>query len=108
MLGKSFLAMRTEDILVSARFVSESLCEEAGIGVELVGIGEAGPPAMHAAALEPRLFSSLKLRACIASWAEVLHTPVTTNQLTNAVHGALEVYDLPDLLSTIEHVRLAD
>ena len=31
--------------------------------------------------------------------SNVVHTPETKFQLMNAVHGALDVYDLPDLLA---------
>ena len=62
-----------------------------------MGIGEAAIPTLHAAALEPQLFASVQLRRMIPSWVEVVRSPETVNQLVNTVHGALKVYDLPDL-----------
>ena len=35
------------------------------------------------------------------SWSSVARTPITINQLTNVVPGALKVYDLPDLAAAI-------
>ncbi len=78
MLGRSYLGMRVEDALVCARY----LVEESSLGkVHLVGTGEAGPAALHAAALEPDLFSSLELRRSLVSWSNVVKTEVTVNQL---------------------------
>ena len=100
-LGKSFVGMRTEDILACARFLTTYRKRTNPYRVHLTAIGEAGPPALHAAALEPQAFASLTLRRSVVSWSNVVHTPETRNQLVNAVHGALRVYDLPDLLATL-------
>jgi len=54
-------------------------------------------PALHAAALEPDLFASVKLRQGLHSWAEVLPNPEPAGILEQTVHGALRTYDLPDL-----------
>jgi pimeloyl-ACP methyl ester carboxylesterase len=101
MLGTSFLAMRAEDILASARVLQGLAKGDSSTSVELVAIGEMGPPALHAAALEQDLFASLTLEQSLASWSNVVHTPVTQNQWTNLVHGALRVYDLPDLVAAV-------
>lgn len=101
LLGKSYLAMRAEDILVAARFAATY--ESAGKlrPVHLISVGRVGPAALHAAALEPGLFASLRLRGCLASWSNVVRTPLAKNQWVNVVHGALKTYDLPDLLRTL-------
>ncbi|HNR32527.1 MAG TPA: hypothetical protein PKI11_16680, partial [Candidatus Hydrogenedentes bacterium] len=72
-----------------------------GGAVALRAFGDVGVPALHAAALEPDLFVSVRLVGVLRSWAEVVHTWPTDNQLINAVHGALTVYDLPDLAATL-------
>ncbi len=95
MLGKSYLGMRAEDILACARYLSEDSKPKAKI--HLIATGELAPPALHAAALEPQLFSSTVFKNSLESWQEVIDTPVTDNQLVNTVHGALKFYDLPDL-----------
>ena len=106
LLGTSYLAMRTEDVLVSARFLAGYEASEKPNRVHLIGIGRVGPPALHAAALEPELFGSLSLRNCLGSWASVVRTPMATNQFENVVHGALKTYDLPDLLATLPKEKL--
>jgi hypothetical protein len=101
LLGKSFLAMRAEDIMVCARFLTTFQAGERSNRVHMICVGRVGPPALHAAALEPNLFASVSLRRCLPSWASVLRTPMATNQFENVVHGALKTYDLPDLLATL-------
>ncbi len=101
MLGRSYLGMRVEDALVCARYLADSSPQGAAARIHLVGIGETGPVALHAAALEPDLFTSLELRRSLVSWSSVVQTEVSVNQLVNTVHGALRKYDLPDLLRTL-------
>jgi len=100
LLGTSYLAKRAEDILVCAR-VAAAAGGATPRQVRLEAIGQTVPAALHAAALEPGLFAQVTLRHGLASWSEVLDAPLAENQLINAVHGALRVYDLPDLLRTL-------
>ena len=93
LLGRSYVGMRAEDVLVCARFLKEQYAEP----VALVAIGSVGVPALHAAALEPDLFSSVKLVRTLTSWSDVIEQGRSVNQQANAVHGALTTYDLPDL-----------
>ena len=74
--------------------------------MELVAIAETAIPALHAAALEPELFSEIKLSRMISSWGEVVKTPETQNQLINTVHGSLKVYDLPNLMTLVGKERV--
>lgn len=107
MLDTSYLAMRTRDVLACAAF----LADEASLGkprrVHLVSIGRTGPPALHAAALEPDRFASVTLKNCLRSWSDVVRTPLAKNQWINVVHGALRVYDLPDLVATLPKEKVA-
>ncbi len=106
MLGRSYLGMRAEEILVIARHLAESTGSDAASRVHLVGIGEAGPAALHAAALEPALFASLELRRSLVSWTNVIQSEVPVNQLVNTVHGSLRKYDLPDLLMSLSAMKV--
>jgi len=106
LLGTSYLAMRTEDVLASARFLAAFEAGEKPNRVHLISVGRVGPPALHAVALEPGLFASLSLGQCLVSWDNVLRTPMATNQFENAVHAALKTYDLPDLLATLPKGKL--
>lgn len=102
LLGRSLVGMRTEDVFTCARFLAGFRSSGKARRVHLVGIGTAGVPALHAAALEPELFASARLRRVLASWSHVLATPVTENQLINTVHGVLRTYDLPDLVQSLD------
>jgi len=106
MLGKSYLAMRAEDTLVCARFLARYEAGEVPHRVHLVAVGRVGPPALHAAALEPELFASITLRNCLDSWSTVVRQPLAENQFVNVVHGALKAYDLPDLLATLPREKV--
>jgi len=108
MLGRSFLAMRTADILVSARYLrARAESNKHAIGkLDLVAVGEAGPAALHAMALEPDLFDKLTLRRSLISWKSVIETPVTRGQFPNVVHGVLKHYDLPDLVQLVGTERV--
>jgi hypothetical protein len=99
LLGRSLVGMWTEDALVCARFLAGYEAKDAPRKVHLIGLGVAGIPALHAAALEPQLFASLTLRRTLASWTSVLREPAAKDQLITTVHGALKIYDLPDLVA---------
>jgi hypothetical protein len=98
--------MRAEDVLVCARFLAGYETSDAARGVSVTSVGRVGPAVLHAAALEPELFDSVCLRQCLRSWSEVVRTPMARNQLVNVVHGALRVYDLPDLAATLPPGKL--
>lgn len=93
LLGRSYVGMRTGDILSVAHWLQSR--EDKPI--QLIATGEATVAARHAAALEPDLFETLHLEKGIDSWAAVVHTPRAKQQLINTVHNALSWYDLPDL-----------
>ena len=101
MLGKSYVGMRAEDVLVLARHLGEPPAGGKGRSVRLIAIGQAGPPALHAAALEPRRFASVAVRKSLVSWSNVTAHTLTKDQLPTVVHGALTAYDLPDLAAAI-------
>jgi hypothetical protein len=96
MLGRSLVGIRAEEILVAARFLQDS--RRPNSGVDLIAVGSPTVPAMHASALEPSQFSTLKLVDALDSWERVIGTPITIDQLENTVRGALASYDLPDLV----------
>ena len=105
LLGRSLLTMRSEDTLVCARYLSELT---GGGKINLVAVGAAGPPAMHAAALEGDLFVSAEFTDSLTSWAEYLRTPEARGQMVNVVHGALQYYDLLDLTATLPQANVAE
>ncbi len=97
LLGRSYVAMRAEDMLVCARLLQQ---DQAG-PVDLIAIGNVGVPALHAATLEPQLFGSVKLVHSLTSWSSVIESGLSSNQQVNTVHGALTTYDLPNLAATL-------
>ena len=92
LLGKSYVGMRTEDLLAVAKAQERK-------PVTIIASGETvGLVALHAAALEPALIKSVTLDTPIRSWYEVVKAGSTPYPITNLVHGALLEYDVPDLL----------
>jgi dienelactone hydrolase len=130
LLGRSYVGLRAEDILIAARYLKEpTSAGHPAIAVELVAVGAAGIPALHAAAVESQLFSSVKLVGTLDSWASVIHVwpagvyeemsaPAvqanggagvnrlrhTNVQASDIVYNALETYDLPNLAATLHNL----
>jgi len=100
LLGKSLLGMHVEDTLAAGHFVAYYQTEEPR-EVHLIGVGQSGVTALHAAALRPDLFTTVTLRDTPRDWASVIPEQKDDTQLTSTVHGALDVYDLPDLIGLI-------
>ncbi len=108
MLGTSFLACRTESVMICARYLPSLAKSKAGaLRVHVISVGRVGPPVLHAAALEPQLFETITLKNCLASWVDVVNTPLAPNQMANAVFGVLKVYDLPDLVATLPKEKVS-
>jgi hypothetical protein len=93
-LNQPLLGQRTADLL---GVINTTPKEQ---GVELLGMGAAGPVALHAAALNFRV-KAVTIDGGLVSWENVVRTPISNNQLANVVPGALKVYDLPDLAASI-------
>ena len=100
LLGKSYVGMRTEDILVCARELG-GLEGGQGHPVRLIATGHVTVPALHAAALEPQLFADVELHDGLKSWSHIIRGRESYRQLVNYVNGALTHYDLPDLVAAI-------
>jgi len=95
MLGKTFVGMRAEDILAVTKCMMQ---KDPGNTIHLISWGNAGPPALHAMMLEPELFESLTLNNTLVSWQGAVKSGITNDVLINVVPGALEYYDLTDLV----------
>jgi dienelactone hydrolase len=107
LLGKSLVGLRTEDALVAARyFRSTDLSGALATPLHVIGIGSAGLPALHAAALEPGLFQTVAIRRTLTSWSDVVHAPLGHAHLSEAVHASLRTYDLPELVERIGRERV--
>lgn len=95
MLGQSLVGSRVEDILVSAKYLSNRFPKT---NLNLIAVGRTGIPALHAAAITPESFQRAQIEQSLDTWKRVIETPVTIDQLENTIHGALWSYDLPDLI----------
>jgi dienelactone hydrolase len=100
---ESFLGMDLDRPLLGQRvfdLLSVLGALDAPQGFRAVGVGSGAPIVLHAAALDSRI-AETALEGGVISWSAVARTAVTTNQLTNVVPGALQVYDLPDLAALV-------
>ena len=102
MLGRSVVGMRAEDVLLCGEIAAEQIASVPDRAVDLVAVGNIGISALHAAALEPALFDSVKLRHMLVSWSNVVYNRMNTSPImASLIHGALQHYDLPNLEATL-------
>ena len=94
LLGRPLLGQRVSDLLQALRAL------EGDHGFHLIGVGPGGPIALHAAALDERI-KGVEIERLVLSWSAVARTPVSRDQLSAAVPGVLESYDLPDLAALL-------
>jgi cephalosporin-C deacetylase-like acetyl esterase len=100
LLGKSYVGMRTEDLLTVSRWLQT---EYQNKNIELVASGETvGLVALHASSVESSLFSGVKLDKPVRSWYDVVLVGCSFYPITNLVHGALLEYDVPDLIQLVK------
>ncbi len=104
MLGQSLLGMRAGDILLAAKLLAE--VDGAPMRrIGLMGFDDATLPALHAAAVESWLFSTVRLVHSIRSWESVIEVTIPRRQLESVVHGAFRIYDLPELAELAGNVQ---
>jgi len=107
LLGTSYLKMQAEDVLTAARFLSAYQSPEGPRLVRVVAHGLVGPAALHAAALGPPWIEHLTLEESLDSWAGLVRDPMNKEvEYVELVHGALGVYDLPNLRAALGRARL--
>ena len=93
------MGKRVEDALAAGHFVAyDQKKKDDPRRVHLVGVGQAGIVALHAAVLNPGLFASVTLHDTPGDWSSVVGQPVPAGLIDSTVQGALELYDLPDLV----------
>ncbi|QDU97845.1 alpha/beta hydrolase family protein [Lignipirellula cremea] len=105
LLGRPLVGMQAEDLLTAARYLQQYGEQEPRtielISIKLVAVGPATPAALHAAALESSFFGKCEFRDGLLSWEGLFDDPAAPGYLASAVHGALAVYDLQDLLHSL-------
>lgn len=98
-LNRPLLGQRVADLLAVIDFIDRKVGKHV-TDIEVLAIGDCGPIALHAAALEPKI-KKLTLEQSVVSWSDLTRTPLTYNQLSQVVPSALTAYDLPDLAALI-------
>ena len=99
LLGRSLLGMRVEDTLGVASFALNYKAKKGeSRPLHLIASGQTGIVALHAAALSPWMFTSVRLSGTPLDWASIVSESNPAGQLDYTVYGALELYDLPDLV----------
>lgn len=108
LLGRSLVGMQADDIVACGRWLASRGAKAGANGepreVDLVAAGFAVIPAVHAAAVQPRLFATTRLEDIPRSWASYVEDgPLAPRPLPLAslIHGALKDYDLPDLVELV-------
>jgi hypothetical protein len=99
LLGQPLVGMQAEDILLAARFLAHF--DPPPRNVHLMATGRIGVAALHAAAVEPGQFASVQLKETLPSWTALVGEPARPDYLPTVVHGALKLYDLPDLVRSL-------
>ena len=97
-LGRTFVGMQAEDLLVAVR---ESQRRTGNKQIDIIAVGSAGLPALHAAFCEPAEFRHVTIDGTLASWDAVVRADSTFGQLMSVVHGALTTYDVPYLVVSL-------
>ncbi|MDO4629562.1 MAG: hypothetical protein Q4C70_10295 [Planctomycetia bacterium] len=99
-LGLSHIGIRTDDLLAVTRWLkTQEFCGE----VEIFAVSEACIPALHAAVLERDAFRHVTLADCLISWTNTVENGGNSNTpLSSTIHGALRVYDLPEMRAYLE------
>ena len=100
-LAKTHVGFRTDDIFAVTRWLkTQAFCAN----VELYGLSEGCIPVLHAAVLEKDSFKHVTLERCLVSWTNTVENGEDSRTpLTSTVHGALKVYDLPEMRAYLEN-----
>ncbi len=106
-IGRPLFGQRVEDLLDVVDHVTREHRAE-GTVLHVIGAGHAGAIALHAAVLDERI-ERVSARESISSWIDdVVARPLAPNLMGTVVPGALEFYDLPDLVELLGERMSAD
>jgi len=96
-IGQPLLGQRVRDLLSVVDYLNQVGSERVR-SIRVIGVGSAGPVALHAAALDARI-SKVELRnPAMNSWVDdAVAQPLRREIVDHVVPGALAWYDLPDL-----------
>jgi hypothetical protein len=94
-IGQPLPGQRVRDILLILDFISADY-ELARLPVKIVASGPAAPPALMAAALDPRI-TSLSLSETIRSFSEMTDRPMEKDWFSYIVPGIMRYFELDDI-----------
>jgi cephalosporin-C deacetylase-like acetyl esterase len=94
--GKPIMGQRVQDILSLIDFCSAQK-ELQDHPIRISASGLYGPAVIHAAYLDDRI-AAADLSRSLRSWTSYLADPMQYNMYSNVLYGALNYYDLPDLV----------
>jgi dienelactone hydrolase len=103
LLGRPLIGRRVHDLLQVLKYLdllAGLRPVDGGEGFHVIATGNAGPIALHAAVLDDRI-REVEIERSIVSWTAVVRSPLARDQLSGAVPGVLEAYDLPDLAAAL-------
>lgn len=100
LLGDSVVSAHTRDIISTAKWIANYQSEKPR-EVHLIANGNTSVAALHAALLEPALFTSISVRRGPESWQRMVESADQASPITTTIHGVLNRYDLPDLRQSI-------
>ena len=103
LLGSSLVGQRAEEVLALASWLA---AEQKTAEVELIAVGRAATPALHAAVVESRLFSRVVLRDSPRSWLTVVEKG-GAHSYSDIIHSGLAEYD-PNQLKAALGQRLIE
>jgi dienelactone hydrolase len=93
--GLTVLGMRTRDVLRAAGYL-RSRSEIDPRRISVIGHGESGLLAMHAAALDDSI-RSVAVMGTLASYSAIVENEIYTHRYSMFAPGGLRKYDLPEL-----------
>lgn len=99
LVGKSFVALRAEDIIRAVHFIRSEL-ENSG-SLSVIARGPLGSEILHAAVFEPYIRNVILVNPFL-SYADIATTRFYKPAfIPNVVAGAINAYDLPDLMALL-------
>ena len=99
-LNKTYVGFRAEDLYNLSRYLKTEL---KATNVDCIAVNEATIPALHAEFCEPETFGHLTVVNTLVSWTNMVENGgYSTTPLSSVVHGALQLYDLPELRAALE------
>lgn len=103
LIGKSYVGMRVFDYFSIIKYLKKKFGDKIDISIHTEGI--LCVPALHTTFLMLPERIKLHLKGLI-SWSDIIENPRIQGQITNAVHGVLKWYDIPQLVSELDNENI--